>query len=46
MVWKELFSTDVGILSLLTIGFVLVIGTYMYRFAKSHIAEDEKHSHG
>ena len=45
MAWKEFFSTDIGILSLLTIGFVLVIGTYMYRFAKNHIAEDEKRSH-
>ncbi|MBL8451716.1 MAG: DUF3149 domain-containing protein [Zoogloea sp.] len=45
MAWKELFSTDIGLLSLFTIGFVLVIGGYIYRFAKTHIAEDERHSH-
>ena len=45
MAWKELFSTDIGLLSLFTIGFVLVIGGYIYRFAKIHIAEDERHSH-
>ena len=45
MAWKELFSTDIGLLSLFTIGFVLVIGGYIYRFAKNHIAEDERRSH-
>lgn len=45
MAWKELFGTDIGLLSLFTIGFVLVIGGYIYRFAKTHIAEDERRSH-
>ncbi|WP_374499225.1 DUF3149 domain-containing protein [Zoogloea sp.] len=45
MAWKELFSTDIGLLSLFTIGFVFVIGGYIYRFAKTHIAEDERRSH-
>ena len=26
MAWKELFSTDIGLLSLFTIGFVVVMG--------------------
>lgn len=42
MAWNELFTTDIGLLSLFTIGFVLVIGGYIYRFAKRHIAEDEQ----
>jgi hypothetical protein len=46
MAWKELFSTDIGLLSLFTIGFILVMGGYLYRFAKRHMAEDEQRSHG
>lgn len=42
MAWNELFTTDIGLLSLFTIGFVVVMGTYIYRFAKRHIAEDAK----
>lgn len=42
MAWNELFSTDIGLLSLFTISFVLVIAAYIYRFAKRHIAEDEQ----
>lgn len=45
MAWKELFGTDIGLLSLFTIGFVVVMAAYLYRFAKQHIAEDEKRSH-
>ena len=45
MAWKELFSTDIGLLSLFTIGFVIVMGAYLYRFAKTRIAEDERRSH-
>ncbi|MBR0564664.1 DUF3149 domain-containing protein [Azoarcus sp. L1K30] len=41
MAWNELFSTDIGLLSLFTIGFILVMAIYIYRFAKRHIAEDE-----
>jgi hypothetical protein len=45
MAWKELFGSDIGLLSLFTIGFVIVMAGYLYRFAKRHIAEDERHSH-
>lgn len=38
---QELFTTDIGILSVITIGVVLVIGTYMTAFVRRHIAEDE-----
>ncbi|MCK9258388.1 MAG: DUF3149 domain-containing protein [Azoarcus sp.] len=41
MAWNELFSTDIGLLSLFTIGFILAMAVYIYRFAKRHIAEDE-----
>lgn len=42
MAWSELFSTDIGLLSLFTIGFVVVMAGYIYRFAVRHIAEDEE----
>jgi hypothetical protein len=45
MAWKELFTTDIGLLSVFTIGFVLVIGGFIYRFARQHMDEDEK-AHG
>lgn len=47
MAWKELFSTDIGLLGLFTIGFVQVMGTYIGRFVKRHMAEDERsYGHG
>lgn len=42
MAWKELFSADIGLLSLFTIGFVVVMGTYIGRFVKRHVAEDQR----
>ncbi|NMG34557.1 DUF3149 domain-containing protein [Azoarcus sp. TTM-91] len=42
MAWSELLRTDTGLLSLFTIGFVVVMGVYIYRFASRHIAEDEE----
>ncbi|ANQ84515.1 DUF3149 domain-containing protein [Azoarcus olearius] len=42
MAWRELFGSDIGLLSLFTIGFVLVMGVYIYRFAVRHMAEDEQ----
>ena len=44
MAWKELFSSDVGLLSLFTIVFIIVMAGYLYRFAKTHMAEDERRS--
>jgi hypothetical protein len=46
MAWKELFTTDIGLLSVFTIGFVICMATYLYRFARTHMAEDEKHPRG
>ena len=39
---KELFMTDIGLLSLFTIGFIIVMGFYLYNFVRRHMAEDEK----
>ncbi len=46
MAWKELFGTDIGVLSLFTIGFVVVMAGYLYRFARTHMAADERRSSG
>lgn len=42
MAWKDLFSTDMGILSLLTIFIVLVIGGYLLRYASKMMEQDAK----
>lgn len=43
MAWKELLTTDIGLLSLFTIGFVVAMGAYFVRFALRHMAEEERH---
>lgn len=41
VVMKELFSTDIGLLSLFTIGFIITMGLFIwYRVAKN-IREDQ-----
>lgn len=42
MAWIELFTTDIGLLSLFTIGFVLVMAVYIFQFVKKHMAEEAK----
>lgn len=37
---KELFSTDIGLLSVFTIGFATFFVIYIYRYAKKHMEED------
>jgi len=44
MALKELFTTDIGLLSVFTIGFVLVMGVYIYGYAKKHISEDARNA--
>lgn len=34
---REFFTTDIGLLSLFTIGFVIVMGSFIYRFVKNHM---------
>ncbi len=41
---KELFGSDIGLLSVFTIGFVIVMAVYLYGFAKKHIAEDARNA--
>jgi hypothetical protein len=41
---KDLFTTDVGLLSVFTIGFILVMGVYLYGYAKKHMAEDARNA--
>lgn len=36
----ELLKSDIGLLSLFTIGFVVVMGAYLSRFISRHMAED------
>lgn len=42
MALKELFSTDIGLLSVFTIGFVVVMAVYLYGYAKKHMDEDAR----
>jgi len=42
MAFQELFTTDIGLLSVFTIGFILVMGGWIYRYVKRHMAEDER----
>ena len=42
MAWSELFRTDVGLLSLFTISFVLVMGVYLSGFIRKNMAEDAR----
>lgn len=42
MAWKLLLSSDIGLLSLFTIGFVVVMGGYIYHFVSKHMDEDSK----
>lgn len=37
MAWKLLFGSDFGILSLITIGAVLVMGVFYYRYFTKHM---------
>lgn len=41
MATQELFTTSIGLLSLFTIVFVLVIGGFLFRFAMRNMKEDE-----
>ena len=41
---KELFSTDIGLLSVFTIGFATFLVIYIYKFAKKHMEEDARNA--
>ncbi len=42
--WKLLFGSDIGLLSLFTIGFVIVIGVVMLMFYKKKAEEDARNA--
>ena len=44
MALKELFSTDIGLLSLFTIVFCVVMAVYIYGYAKKHMEEDARNA--
>lgn len=42
MAWNLLFTSDIGLLSLFTIAFILVMGVYLGRYAAKHAKDDER----
>lgn len=42
---KLLFSSDIGLLSVFTIGFIVVMGIWFGNFFKRKIEEDARNSH-
>lgn len=41
---KELFSTDIGLLSVFTIGFATFFIIFVFNFAKKHMDEDARNA--
>ena len=41
---KLLFGSDIGLLSVFTIGFVIVMAVYFYSFARKHMEEDARNA--
>ncbi|MGE5466382.1 MAG: DUF3149 domain-containing protein [Ignavibacteria bacterium] len=41
MAWIELFTTDIGLLSLFTIAFIIVMAIYIVYFVKQRLAEEK-----
>lgn len=44
MAWKLLFGSDIGLLSLFTIGFVIVMGGYLVHFVSKKAEEDARNA--
>lgn len=42
--WKLLVGSDIGLMSLFTIGFVIVMGGWMARFYKKNAEEDARNA--
>jgi hypothetical protein len=42
--WKLLIGSDIGLMSLFTIGFVIVIGFVMVGFYKKKVEEDARNA--
>jgi hypothetical protein len=41
---KELFTTDIGLLSVFTIAFATATVIFIYNYAKKHMEEDAKNA--
>ena len=46
VVLQELFGTDIGLLSLFTIGFIIAMGFWLIWFMKRHEREEEEQMPG
>lgn len=46
MAWQLLFGSDIGLLSLFTIGFIIVMAAYLLFFFKKHAEADAKNAAG
>ncbi|ENO89444.1 DUF3149 domain-containing protein [Thauera linaloolentis] len=42
MAWELLLGSDIGLLSLFTIFFIIGMAIYLWRFARRHMDEDER----
>jgi hypothetical protein len=42
--WKLLIGSDIGLISLFTIGFVIVMGFYLVGFIKKNAEEDARNA--
>ncbi|MDD5247835.1 MAG: DUF3149 domain-containing protein [Rhodocyclaceae bacterium] len=40
MAWQLLFGSDIGLFSLFTIGFILVMAVFLIGYVKRHAIED------
>lgn len=45
MAWQELFGTDIGLLSVFTIGFVVVIAIFIGKHVSTKMDEDARSQH-
>jgi len=42
MAWNLLFTSDIGLFSLFTIAFIILMAVYIVRYAAKHAKEEEK----
>lgn len=45
MAWDLLFTSDIGLLSLFTIAFILVMGAYIGRYVVKHMKDESDSGH-
>lgn len=41
---KDLFGTDIGLMSVFTIVFIVGMGVFIYGYAKKHMEEDARNA--